>query len=576
MVYHLKNSNASAKYLAVAFGRHAVKGHLVRSKVTGTSPTHQITAYNALGEGEFSECEGAFWKGVWIPPADYDFQTGALATAMLSGPQQVNSLFPEDVPHSRTAAIGYEVPVGLGNADIEATPPTDFEGIFKCKKCPDYDEDGEEVDFSYSVNPARVIAELFRTYARIPNLPTAYADWIAYWISRIDWANWTDFRDWHDTTETVNYTTITDFEGFGLTAEFYEGTNFTTLKKKYVQPSINFASSSAAPIPWVAAGNFSARFEGFIKAEYSETYTFHLAADNGVRVYAAAVGAGYGTALIDQWANDGSHTPGTHTATFAMTAGTFYKIKIEWNDGGTTSNLKFEWSSTSQTQEVVPHTALYPLAESKPRYEAHVYFETPTNLADAIRTILFQTNSLMQDVNGKLRFYAYEQLASSFTLDNSNITKFEKCRRRDILQAAPVTALEADFKDLDLLYLEKPATNLRLELGTFTRHSHEVIKTIPLFNTTRWQARKILQMRAKLESAGDLLWEAEGTMSKTYPIIAGDLITATHRKIGEDSRLYLVREAVDKGVAEAARKQGQESEKRIFTLQEWTDDYGER
>lgn len=567
MANHLKNS--SAKYLTVAFGRHAVKGHLAWSKVTGTSPSHQITAYNALGEGEFAECEGAFWKGVWIPPADYNFHSGALATAMTTGPQVVDSFFDKDVPHSRTAAIGYKVPSGLGNADIDNTPPTDFEGIFKTKKCPDYSEDGDEVDFSYSVNPARVIAELFRTYARIPNLPTAYADWAEYWKSRIDWGNWTEFRDWHDTTETVDYTTLEDYDGFGLSASFYDGTNFQTLKKQFVQPVLNFASSSVPPIAWVTTGDFSARFEGFIKADFTETFTFTIAHDNGVRFYMAAVGASYGTALIDSWQNDGLSTAGTHTATFAMDADTFYKIKIEWNDAGVTNNLKVEWSSASQTQEVVPPTALYPLAESKPRYEAHVYFETPTNLADAIRTILFQTNSLMQDVNGKLRFYAYEQLASSFTLDNSNIEKFGKCRRRDILQSAPVSALVADFKDLDSPYLEKPLTDVRFELGNFTRQTHEIIKTIPLFNTNRWQARKILQMRAKLDSAGDLLWEAEGLMSKTYPIIAGDLITATHRKIGVSPRTYLVRNTVDKGVSESSRTQGQEPEKRIFTLQEW-------
>lgn len=569
MANYLKNADITNKFLTVSFGRQAVKGHPCWAFVTGSSPSHQITAYNALGEGEFDSIEGAFWKGVWIPPADYHFQSGDLATAMLSGPQQVNPFFPKDVPHSRTAAIGYKVPSGLGDADIENNIPVDFEGIFKTKKCLDFNDDGSIDDFNYSANPARCIAELLMTYARMPNLPAIYAAAADYWVSRIDWGNWTEFRDWHNQTETVDYTQLEDFEGFGLSASFYEGTNFDTLKKTFVQPSLNFPSSSVAPIPWVSVGSFSARFEGFIKAEFSETYTFHLLHDNGVRLYIAPVGSGYGTALIDEWNNSGTSTPGTHTANYAMTAGTFYKIKIEWNDGGAPSYLKFEWSSTSQTQAVVPHTALYPLAADNPRYETHVYFESPTNPADAIRTILFQSNSFMQDVNGKLRFFAFEQLESSFTLNSSNITKMEKLRRPDILQSAPVTALEADFKDLDLVYLEKPAIPVRLELNNFTRKTHEITRTISLFNTTRWQALKILNLRATLDHTNDLLWEAEGLMGKTYPVIAGDIITATHRKIGISARDYLVTEAIDKGIPESSGVQGGEPEKRIFTLKEW-------
>ncbi len=568
-VNHLKNSDAQKKYLTVAFGRQPVKGHLCYSLTTGSSPTHQIKAYNALGEGVWDACEGAYWKGVWIPPADYNFHSGALATGMTSGDQQVDSFFPADVPHSRTAAIGYKVPVGLGAADTSATPPIGFEGIFRTKKCPDFDADGDQIDFAYSANPARCIVELLNTYARLPNLPSIYADWATYWKSRIDWANWVDFRDFHDQTETVDYTTIPDFEGFGLTAEFYDGTNFDTLGKRFVHPSLNFPSSSVPPIPQVTTGDFSARFEGFIEGKYTETMTFHLTADNGRRLYIAPVGSAYGAALIDVWATDGTSTPGTNTATYAMTAGTFYKIKVEWNDEGVVSHLKLEWSSTSQTQQVIPSKYLYPVAEEKPLYESHVYFETPTNPAQAIRTILEQTNSLKQDVNGKLRFYCYEQLTSSFTLDNSNIDSF-KFRRRDILQSDPITAYEADFKDLDLLFIEKPSSPIQIELNCLTRKNAENIKIVNLYNTTRWQARKVLQTRAKLETGNDLLADVESKMSKSYPVIAGDLITVEHRKIGESPRSFLVREAIDKGVPESTRTQTNEPEKRIFTLQEWS------
>lgn len=564
VINHLKNANQAQKYLAVAFGRQAVKGHLVWSKVAGSSPTHQITAYNALGEGEWEAIEGAFWKGVPIPAADLNFHKGALATAMTSGNQIVDSFFDKDVPHSRTAAIGYKVPVGLGNEDIENTPPLDFEGIFKTKKCPDVSEDGDIVDFSYSVNPARVIVELLLTYARLPNLPSIYYSAADYWLSRIDWGNWTDFRDFHDQTETVDYSTLEEFDGFGLTARYYTGTNFDTFITKFVHPNFDINYGSKPPAYGVAAGDFSAKFEGKITFPYSGTWTLKITVDNGTRLWIDDLV----TPLIDEWSDDGMHSIGTYTETFNATAGEFYDIRADWNDGGVIGNFKMQWSHASQTEQVIPSKYLYPKPESKPLYEAHVFFEAPMNFADAIRTVLFQTNSIMQDVNGKLRFYALEDLTSSFTLDNSNIDTF-KFRRRDILMQNPVTAYEADFKDLDLQYLEKPATPVRLELDGITRKLAENIKTVPMFNTTRWQARKILETRAKLEVGNGLLVEVTAKAAKTYPIVAGDLITATHRKIGETPRNYLVRESADGGVSEGDFAQGADVEKRNFVMQEW-------
>lgn len=575
VVNHLKNADAARKFLTVALGRQAVKGYPCWSSVSGVAPNHQITAYNALGEGEWDGCDGAYYKGIWIPPADYNFHTGALATGMTSGAQQVDSFFPKDVPHSRTAAIGYKVPQGIGNADNEANPPLDFEGIFRTKKCPNYNSSGVQTDFSYSANPARGIVELLRTYARLPNLPSHYASAAAYWLSRIDFGAWVDFRDFHDQTEIVDYTTIEDFEGFGLTSEWYSGTNFQTFLTKFVHPSINFSLSTAVPFGGLTLSSLSARFEGFITFPTTENWTLHLTVDNGVKVWVVPVGSAYGSPLINQWDDTGTHTPGTHTATFAATADTFYKIKIEWNDGGAPQQLKFEWSSASQTQTVVPSKYLYPKAEAQNLYESHVYFESPIHPSAAIRQILLVSNSIMQDVNGKLRFFCLEQLTPGFPLDNSNIDSLN-FRRRDILQSNPITAYEGDFKDLDSQFLEEPAKAIQIETDYLTRKSTENIKVINLYNTTRWRARKVLQTRMKLEVGNDMLVEIEAKLAKTYPILAGDLIPVTHRKIGEESRNYLVIKAVDKGVQESTRTQTTEPEGRSFILQEWNEDSGTR
>jgi PA14 domain. len=566
-VNHLQNNNQGQKILTIAFGYLPVTGHLCWSKVSGSSPNHQITAFNALGEGEWNACKGAFFTGEEISPSDYEFHPGALATGMTTGPQQVGTYFPLDTPHSRTATIGYKVPVGLGSADIQTTPPVGFEGLFETKKCPDFNHLGVQTDFSYTTNPARQIVELLYTYARIPNLPSIYASSAEYWLSRIDWGNWKEFRDFHEETETVDYTTIPDFKGFGLTAKFYNGTNFQTFITKFVRPTIDFPSTSSAPATGVTASSFSAQFDGFIKAPATESRTFHFTHDNGVRFWIAPAAGSFGTPLIDSWLDNGSSTAGTHTGSYAMTAGEFYKVRIQWNNVGLTSQLKFEWSSASQSQQVVPSQYLYPEVETRKKYESHIWIDTPLTVGEGIRRILNQTNSIMQEPNGKLRFFCLDQLTSSFTLDNSNIDSF-KFRRKDILQSDPITELEANFRDIDHQFLNEPTTAISHKLDVFTRQTAENVLIVDLFATTRWQARKLLAAKAKFEYENRLLADIISPMSKSYPIIAGDLITVQHRKLGPTPKEFLVRKSIDKGVAEG-RGQGKDIEKRMFVVQEW-------
>ena len=557
----LKSADAAKKYLTVAFGRQAVKGHLCWGSVTGASPNHQITAYNALGEGEWDGCESAYYKGENIPASDYHFHTGAKATGMIAGPQQVDSFFPKDVPHSRTAAIGYKIPQGLGDANIETTPPLDFEGIFRTKRCPDFNSAGVQTGFSYSPNPGRAIVEGLRTYARLPNLPTIWTSAAAYWLSRIDWAAWTDFRDFHDQTETVDYRDWIDVEGFGLTASCYSGTDFQTFVAAFIQPALNYPSASVSPFAEISINNFSCRFEGFIKFPYSETFTLSIEHDDGVRCWIAAPDNFYTTALIDQWNN-----LGTHTATFNATAGVYYKIRIEWNNGSAPAKLLFKWSSTSQTFDIVSSKYLYPLVTEQKLYEFHGYFEQPTNPGDFIRTVLLNCNSIPQDVNGKLRFVALDALTPSFSLAEPYIDSFE-FRPRDILKSDPVTAFEANFKDLESQFLAKPASPVRLELETFSRKTDEKIQNFDLFVTTRWRALKILKMQERL-NIGKNLAKAISPLSKSYPPMPGNLISVTHRKLDTNPKYFLVRNAIDPGIAEQSGLNG-EIEKREFQLQEW-------
>lgn len=557
-VNHLKYLDAQRKTLTVAFGLHKAAGHLLWSRVEGTSPSHQIYAFNRLGEGKWNAVKGVWFKGFNLAATEYNFHQGGHATSMA----EVDPWFPLDVPHSHTATLSYRAPVGVGDPDNVNNPPGGLTVMAETKLCPDFNSAGVQTDFSYTANPAREIAELLTTYARLPNLPSIYASAAEYWLSRIDWANWTEFRDYHNTLETVDYTTIPDFEGFGLTASYFSDQTLTTLYAKRVEPVFDIQLGAGSPAVGLSATNFSARFEGKIKPKYTENYTFYLTHDGGAKLWVNDV------LIIDEWA-----TTGEHSGTANLTADQFTSIKIEFKNSAATpatSHLTLEWTSTSQTRQVVPSKYLYPKSEQRPRYESHVYFDSPTGVSDAINRILFLTNSVKQDVNGKLRFFCLEQLAPEFEFNSSNIIEGTfNFRRRDILQSDPITEYEARMLDLDSQYLEEPVTPVSYKTDWLTRKTRENVRVIDLYNMTRWQARKILQTQAKLDVGNNLIVEFNGIGAKTYPAVPGALIPIDHRKIGE-TRNFLIREATDSGVKESARTQSGEIEKRTFRVQEWS------
>jgi hypothetical protein len=564
-VNHLKSRDAQRQALTVAFGYHDAEGHYLWSRIEGTSPNQQIVGFNRLGEGEWYRPLKLYFKG--FPLADWDFHEGGHATSMAD----VDSEFPLDVPHSHTATIRWKGQPGVGDFESEQITRGDLHIYCETKLCPDFNSSGVQTDFSYTPNPAREIIELLKTYARLPNLPSAWASAAAYWLSRIDWGAWVDYRDFCLGTETVDYRTLPDFPGFGLWAEYWEGTNFTTIKEERVEPVIDLQFGTGSPASHIAVDGFSARLEGFIKFKYSQTYTLTINADDGVRLWVN------GSLLIDQWADDGSVTAGTQTATFTATAGQFYTIKIEFNENTGGAALSLKWSSTSQVEQIVPSKFLYPKVRSESRYEWHGFFDTPTAPIDAINTILTQTNAIRQDVNGKIRFLPLELLSPSgaFEFDPADTNILEKgfnFTRRDILQSEQITTYEAQFRALYSQFLQEPTTPVLYQVPNLTRKSRENIKVVNLFNTTHWRALKVLQMLAKLETGNDLLTELISPAAKSWGVMPGDLVKVKHRKISADltAKNYLVRQSTDSGVRESNRNRSEEIETRTFKLQEWS------
>ncbi|MCY7282712.1 MAG: hypothetical protein LH679_04555, partial [Cyanobacteria bacterium CAN_BIN43] len=89
--------------------------------------------------------------------------------------------------------------------------------------------------------------------------------------------------------------------GLGLLGQYFDNPDLTNLKLTRTDPTINFSwISGESPGIEIAPTTFSARWTGAVEAEYSESYTFYTASDDGVRLWVN------GQELINNWTDHGS------------------------------------------------------------------------------------------------------------------------------------------------------------------------------------------------------------------------------------------------------------------------------
>jgi PA14 domain len=543
LVNHLKNKDSQNQSIAWASGLHVVEGNPLWSETNGTTPNRQATVRQILGRGEWNKLLGVWFDGVNVPTAHYRFLTGSKPTQTGDA-----SWFPTDTSHAGYAILDYKTPTGL-DFDSTENPPTGLKIIAETGKFRNWNSSGTEIsaDYGYTTNGARIFVDWYLQCGGSPG--------------RINWANWAAWRDYIGANETQDYTTIQKFVGFGITAKFYNGTNFQTFVSQRVEPFFDFNLGNGSPAIGVEIDNFSIRCEGKLKPNYTETYTFTVVHDNGVRFWLN------GNLLIDQWQDDGQHPAGTHTCTFAATANQFVDLKIEYNEGGGPGYLKLQWQSTSQAIEVIPPEVMYPKAESKPRYETHVAFASATDLDAVMKAILLVNNSVMQDFDGKMNFYCYEQLSSSFHISEDKVLDGTlKLVNRSFKKTDIKTRWEAIFRDIDSLHLEAAdAINpcfIDLSRQIDDPNPKPLTEAISLPNMSRWQATKLLKAISERKLLRRNFYELECD-ARTFQVVAGDVITLSHQQFNFTNKPFLVVESRDKSPESSA-------DDRSLILQEWS------
>ncbi|MEM9081556.1 MAG: PA14 domain-containing protein, partial [Verrucomicrobiota bacterium] len=147
----------------------------------------------------------------------------------------------------------------------------------------------------------------------------------------------------------------------GLSARYYDGTNFNSLKLSRNDAKVDFNFGTGSPIP-SSLGNdsYSIRWDGWIIPDFTETYTFFTQSDDGTRLWVN------GQQLINDWT---THSSTERSGTIALQAGVPVPIRLEYFENVGAAAIQLKWSSPRTPKTIIPPRAL---RSSNPLNEATV------------------------------------------------------------------------------------------------------------------------------------------------------------------------------------------------------------
>ena len=137
-----------------------------------------------------------------------------------------------------------------------------------------------------------------------------------------------------------------------LKATYFSNMNLTGNTYTRLDKTVNFNWGTSSPITGIAANKpFSVRWTGFIKPQYSQTYTFSTNTDDGVRLWVNNV------QLVNKWINQGATT---YSGSITLRAGVKYPIVMEYFQNTGNASAQLFWSSPSVAKQIVPDSATFP------------------------------------------------------------------------------------------------------------------------------------------------------------------------------------------------------------------------
>ncbi len=133
----------------------------------------------------------------------------------------------------------------------------------------------------------------------------------------------------------------------GLKGEYFDSNTRQCVLTR-TDATINFDWGTTAPDPKVQPNMYNVHWTGMLTPLYSEKYTITADVDDGVKLWVD------GKQLIDAY----DFQVGERSGTIDLTANKPVSIKIYYKQIDQKAHAKLYWSSTSQSKEIIPQSAL--------------------------------------------------------------------------------------------------------------------------------------------------------------------------------------------------------------------------
>lgn len=421
--------------------------------------------------------------------------------------------FPDlDLTFSNIFYIEGALPTAL-SADEE---PNGFQFGLRCRKVADYDADGNYLGNNFSANNARVYSDILFNDLKKDT-------------SRLDFVSWFAFKEKCD--KMVWDRTITDdtVSGTGLTGRYFNTYDLSgSVIATRTDAEINFSSVAFRP-SGVSEFFFSARFEGQLKPQYSETYTFSVEHDDGARLWIN------NELIIDYWSS-----LGTHTGMIALTAGVVVNIKLEYRQATGPGYLYLRWSSASQSLQIIPTARLYQSDYQVKYAEAHLVFDGAMQGGAALQEVMKRAPGWHdQDVNGQIKFLPPDRASvHTFLYDPAAVgerwniaAKTFEAKPRDPSERINFRIHYFNDLDNDLLeekWIEADRPALRERQGGLPTETAPARWGV----MTRSLTKRVAEMEMKLFSDSDREFNLRG-QTDSYHVSKGDRVKLAHIASGE-------------------------------------------
>ena len=126
--------------------------------------------------------------------------------------------------------------------------------------------------------------------------------------------------------------------------DYYSGTDFESFVLSRQDFTVDFDWDTGSPAPSVPSDDFSVRWTGTLDPPTSETYTFFVTSDDGVRLWVD------GSLVIDDWT---THSAQQFNAQVSLTAGSPTDVTLEFFESSGEASCVFEWSSPTLPRQLV-------------------------------------------------------------------------------------------------------------------------------------------------------------------------------------------------------------------------------